>query len=200
MKKGFLIIKPDMLENMEMVNLLLNTLDDMFNDFKIYKIKNYGDFCQRYRKHDIWNTNSSPSEKAIELQRTSYATYAYKKYYADTPAYAVVVKEDEEDSLYEKLSQIKINFRALSKSSKQFHLYVDISNEDDWKIYKHYLNNEADKEYIDSPNVKLAYMNGIHLEEYDLFKRNIGMDFLNKNGIISSENLIQRETLTGEKE
>ena len=79
-------------------------------------------------------------------------------------------------------------------------MYVDISNEDDWKIYKHYLNNEADKEYIDSPNVKLAYMNGIHLEEYDLFKRNIGMDFLNKNGIISSENLIQRETLTGEKE
>ena len=41
--------------------------------------------------------------------------------------------------------------------------------------------------------VKLAYMNGIHVEEYDLFKRGIGIKYLYDTGIINQSNLIQQD-------
>ena len=42
-------------------------------------------------------------------------------------------------------------------------------------------------------------MNVIHVEEYDFFKRNIGMTFLYESGVITPENLVELEMLIGEK-
>ena len=42
-------------------------------------------------------------------------------------------------------------------------------------------------------------MNGIHVEEYDLFRRNVGMTFLYESGVITPETLVELEMLIGEK-
>ena len=41
-------------------------------------------------------------------------------------------------------------------------------------------------------------MNGIHVEEYDLFRRNVGMTFLYESGVIAPENLVESAMLLGE--
>lgn len=199
MKEGFFIIKPDLFDSKEMVDYMSTQLEENFDCYEIYKIKEYGKFCKDYREYDIANTDMSPSERILELKRTEYATFAYKDFYKEQPAYAVVVREEDEDFLYEKLSQIKTSVRSRFKQEKKFHLYVDISQKDNWKVYRHNLDNNDDQEYIDRPDVKLAYMNGVHVEEFDLFKRNIGMKFLYEYGVISPKNRISQDVLTGGK-
>ena len=127
MKEGFLIIKPDLFENKEIVGYLIDEVKNKFGKYRIYQINDYGDFCQKYREYDISNTDISPSERVLELQRTSYATYAYKQYYGDCPAYAVVVEGEDEEQLYSMLSELKSSIRSLFKKCKEFQLYVDVS-------------------------------------------------------------------------
>ena len=65
----------------------------------------------------------------------------------------------------------------------------------DQTVYRHFNNDVSDKEYIDLDSVKLALLNGIHLEKKDMFNKQVCYKALGKCGYIIEENEIDFENL-----
>lgn len=188
MKKGVVILKPDFFEYGQDIKLYLDDLIAI-NELKLesfYEIKSYGDFCERYRLFDITNSNYTKEEAQKELQRTSYATFVYKELFNEKPAIALVFEDENADDLYDKMSELKKGVRAYIKSNRKKDYFVDTNNQ--WRAFEYYEDSGVSKEYIESDLVKMAYLNGIHLEERALFDRDICYTFLrNEKNITRKE-------------
>lgn len=190
-KRGVVILKPDFFE----YNIELSTyLKELINKNNLhlesfFEIKRYGDFCERYRKYDIENSMYTKEETNNELIRTSYAIYVYKNKFFDKSAIALIFFDEDADKLYDKLSMLKSKIREYIKQNKLKEYYVDIQTPN-WKVIERTKNTQISAEYFEMENVKLAYLNGIHLEEKSLFDKNICYNFLKKENIIQ----IRRES------
>lgn len=187
MKKGVVILKPDFFEYGRDIKLYLDDLISI-NGLRIksfYEIKNYGNFCEKYRLFDITNSNYTPEEAQKELQRTSYATFVYKELFKEKSAIALVFEDKDADNLYNKMSELKKGVRAYIKSKRKKDYFVDTNNR--WRAFEYYEGSGVSKEYIESNLVKMAYLNGIHLEERALFDRDICYTFLKNEKIITQK-------------
>ena len=185
MKHGVIILKPDFFEYGNEIKKLLSQLiirnGLVLN--QIYKIEDYGSFCEEYRAYDIARTEFTNQEAQTELLRTSYATYVYKQLFSDKVAAAMVFDGIEENKLYTGLSDLKKTIREYIKNNKKDEYYVDITDAK-WHAFRHFDGDEISQDYLDSDKVKLAYLNGIHLEEEKLFNNDICYTFLVKKGVI----------------
>ena len=122
-------------------------------------------------------------EKGISLlQKTAYATFAYKKLFNKKSAIALVFEEENANVLYDKMYELKKGVRAYIESNRTKYYFVDINNQ--WRAFEYYEGSGISRKYIESDFVKMAYLNGIHLEERALFDRDICYTFLEKEKII----------------
>lgn len=184
MKKGVVILKPDFFEYGQAIKLYLDDLMTI-NGLKprgFYEIKKYGDFCERYRLFDVKNSNYTQEEAQKELQKTAYATFAYKKLFNKKSAIALVFEDENANVLYDKMYELKKGVRAYIESNRTKYYFVDINNQ--WRAFEYYEGSGISRKYIESDFVKMAYLNGIHLEERALFDRDICYTFLEKEKII----------------
>lgn len=86
--------------------------------------------------------------------------------------------------------------RNFIKANRKFVYYVDISK-NPWSVYKHLKADMADKSYIEQNCVKLAYLNGVHLEDLEMYEKQICFEYLKTYGILSKENKIKLNQLKG---
>lgn len=187
LKRGVVILKPDFFEYDFELSAYLKELISK-NNLELesfYEIKRYGDFCERYRKFDIENSMYTKEKADNELIRTSYATYVYKRKFHNKSAIALIFCDENADKLYDKLSMLKSKIREYIKQNKSKEYYVDIQTSN-WKIIERTKNTQIPAEYFEMENVKLAYLNGIHLEEKLLFDKDICYNFLKKENIINT--------------
>lgn len=187
LKRGVVILKPDFFEyDLELSAYLKELISK--NNLELesfYEIKKYGDFCERYRKFDIENSMYTKEKTEKELIRTSYATHVYKRKFKDKSAIALIFCDENADELYDKLSMLKSEIREYIKQNKSKEYYVDIQTPN-WKIIERTKNTPIPAEYFEMENVKLAYLNGIHLEEKLLFDKDVCYNFLKKENIINT--------------
>lgn len=187
LKRGVVILKPDFFEyGVELSTYLKEIINN--NNLQLesfYEIKKYGDFCERYRKFDIKNSMYTKNEADNELIRTSYATHVYRRKFSDKSAVALIFYGKDADELYNKMSVLKREIREYIKQNKSKEYYVDIGTPN-WEIIECNKNTQKLAEYFEMENVKLAYLNGIHLEEKLLFDKNICYNFLKRENIINA--------------
>lgn len=187
LKRGVVILKPDFFEyGIELSTCLKKIINN--NNLQLeafYEIKKYGDFCERYRKFDIKNSMYTKDEADKELIKTSYATHVYKRKFSDKSAVALIFYGENADKLYNKLSILKREVREYIERNKSKEYYVDIGTPN-WEIIECNENTQKSAEYFEMENMKLAYLNGIHLEEKMLFDKNICYNFLKRENIINT--------------
>ena len=192
MKQGVIILKPDFFEYGEEIREKLKKLmlENGLQLSNFCEIPDYGTFCEQYRLYDITNSNYTEEEAKKELLRTSYATFVYKSVFRGKSAIALVFEDENAEELYKKMSDVKTGIRNYIKKNKKKEYYVDTSTE--WRAFEYIAGRDISQEYIDSDTVKLAYLNGIHLEEKDLFDRDICYKFLKKEGIIDKGKAVRK--------
>ena len=195
MKQGILILKPDFfdtIENYDTLSMLITK-----QELKIsasYKINNFGSFCETYRSHDIQKTYAkSSSEYFDELRKTSYATTAYQLKYTDDNNFGVALffetSNSQNTELYEKLLNIKNEFREIQNNQNPLKSYLVINKEP-----KYIINCKPEEieniELAQNIDTRLIYFNRIHLEEKFLYENNICQNFLEQSNICKPENNI----------
>lgn len=202
MKTGILVLKPDLFDSQEHQNKLLELLDKYKVDVTdSYLIHDFGTFCEQYRNFDVVMSSYFAKQMgedfdfSTEKRRTAYATFAYQERYKRRCGVALLscVQDEEKDELFEKLRMVKKELRAHVLSSRPFEYYVDTKGEkfnDNWKVYKHYKDNQEDKNYIESDNVKLVYINAIHLEEKEMYDNDVCLEFIRLQNVATKKNQI----------
>lgn len=194
MKYGVIILKPDFFEYGEEVKNLLSKLivKNKLKINQICKIENYGIFCEEYRAYDIARSEVTNEEAEKELMKTSYATYAYKQFFGDKEAIAIIFDSASNPGLYPKMASIKEIVRKYIENNRNEKFYIDVSNDFEWRAFKHFKGDGISQEYLESDNVKLAYLNGIHLEDEKLYNNNVCYEFLLKKGIAYYEKKVDK--------
>lgn len=194
MKYGVIILKPDFFEYGEEVKKLLSKLivENKLNINQICKIADYGTFCEEYRAYDIARSGFTIEDAQKELKKTSYATYVYKQLFCEKEAMAIIFADASNSELYKKLTSIKEVIRKYIKDNRTEEFYVDVSNDFEWRTFKHFESDRISQEYLESDKVKLAYLNGIHLEDEKLYNNNVCYEFLLKKGIAKHEKKVDK--------
>lgn len=202
MKTGVLILKPDLFDSQEHQEKLLELLDKYkVNDIESYIIHDFGTFCEQYRSFDVVMSSYLAKQMGVdfdfstEKRRTAYATFAYQNKYKRRYGMALLchAPKEESDELFERLRMVKKELRAHVLSSRPFEYYVDTKGEyynDNWSVYKHYKDNKEDQDYINRDDVKLVYINSIHLEEKEMYDHDVCMEFIRLQNIGSRKNKI----------
>lgn len=137
LKRGVIILKPDFFQY---GNDIREYFEKMIigNNLKLEsfaEIEKYGDFCEKYRRYDIENSQYDEEKIKQELTRTFYATFVYKKEFEDKPALALTFSDENPEVLYEGLSNLKREVREYIKEHKKSDYYVDVKNEE-WEVIK----------------------------------------------------------------
>lgn len=149
-------------------------------------------FCEEYRTYDIEKTAFTTQEAKEELLKTSYATYVYKHMFKDKIAAALVFDGTGINDFYDKLSDVKKKLREYIRNTRKDEYYVDTTDEN-WRAFKHFKGDGISQLYLDDDKVKLAYLNGVHLEEKELFEKSVCYTFLVRKGIIHDENSFSKK-------
>ena len=199
MKTGILILKPDLFDSQDHQEELLKLLlDNKLDISSAYFIKNFGEFCDQYRTFDIALSSYMAKQSgeefdfAREKRTTAYATFAYQELYPRRYGVALLfdVEDSKSEELYAKLRKVKKELRAYVLDSRAYDTYVDVSDPHHWKTYRHNYENPFDEDYLARDDVKLCYLNGIHLEEKYMYDNDVCLEFLKLQNVIKSKNQI----------
>lgn len=200
MHLGTFILKPDFFENESYFKTFNNLLEQ--NDCKVEKcfvIKNYTSFNNEYRKLDLKKRYSDEKEFEKNFSRSEIAYEAYSLSDYKNIGLLVLIKRRNKINLkefYNLLNGIKEKLRQHIKTQRNFvFLYLKEENREARLIKA----NESEFKMLENKygkNIKLAFINGIHLEDYNLFKNNFCYKAFKKLGIVDKRNLINFHDLS----
>ena len=190
---GTLILKPDFFEDSLYLNHFLQLLSQ--NDCIIkqcHVIKNYNNINLKYRTLDLKKRFKKQNEFDKNFSRTQIAYDAYNLSKYDDIGVCVIVKPQQnvrKQEFYKKLQNIKDDLRNyIHKSRDYVYLLVNQKNNKNLLTAKENEFEDLKKRY--QKNIKLAFINGIHLEDYKLFKSKFCYKIFKKLGIINNNTII----------
>ena len=196
MKKfGIFVIKPDAI-NMHDLKIIQNVFDKHGFAKKIcFLLKNYCELMQKYREADILFKNSQNAEE--EFKGCGVALSAYKQLYANSNGVLVLIPLGKESfkEFYDKANDAKHEIRKKIEEDRGYcFAYTNyLTNPQLTKMSHEVYHELKDK---DRKNINKAYINGIHLEDYECLENNFCLNFMVENGVIAKINKIDLNQLT----
>ncbi len=195
--KGVFILKPDFFNEFNFKTFCQLVHEKKIQIHSLYRINDYYNFCSEYRKYDIANAIDNREELLKELKRTQFATYTYKTVFTDKRNVGVaIIMDGEGEEFFNKLLEVKTEMRNIIKANRKIQFYVDIEK-NPWEVIKCIKGQTSNKEYFEKDNVKIAYLNAIHLEDAEMFNRQICFAFLQKSDTLNKCNKISFNELKG---
>ena len=190
MKKfGIFVIKPDAI-NKHDLSIIQETLNKYgFSKSICFNIDNYCELMRKYREADIRFKNLDNAE--IEITCCNVALSAYQQLFIKDNALLLLVplgKESFKD-FFDKANFAKREIRKqIEEDRGYYYAYIDYRTSprlvklthEEYKIRKN----------KDKTDINKAYINGIHLEDYECFESNFCLNFMVENGIIGKSNKV----------
>ena len=200
MNFGTLIIKPDFFEDIRYLNYFEELLQK--NNCKIincYSIKDYTENNNVYRKMDLKKRFKNKQDFDKNFSRSSIAYNSYNLLNIRNVGLCLIIKQIKKTNskeFYNALQYIKKSLRGFIESSRTFvYLYIiNSSNKPQLIKARHEEFDDIKKKY--GENVKLAFINGIHLEDYELFEKRFCFKTFKKIGIINKYNSINPKDIS----
>ncbi len=199
MRLGSFILKPDFFENKSYYKTLMNLLAQ--NDCKVegcFVIKDYLHYNNEYRKLDLKKryANEKEFEKNFSRSKIAYESYAMSNY--NNTGLLLLIKHKKKlkpKEFYIILTNIKENLRQHIKEQRNFvFLYLKKDN-GEAKLLNANENDFTMLEDKYGKNIKLAFINGIHLEDFNLFKKNFCFKTFKNLGIANQCNSINPQDI-----
>lgn len=194
MNFGTIIIKPDFFEDIKYLyyfNKLLEKNSCIIKDCFI--IKNYIDINNTYRKLELKKRYRKKQDFEKNYSRSIIAYNSYKLLKSNNVGLLLKIiqnKKTNKKEFHNTLYSIKNKLREFIETSRGYvYLYINNKNNDSRLI-------SAKQEEFDSlkkeygKDIKLAFINGIHLEDFALFKKNYCYKTYKKIGLINKYNCI----------
>ena len=191
---GSFILKPDFFENKCYFNVFMQLLEQSKCQLeKCFVIKNYTQINNEYRKLDLKKRfrNKKVFEKNFARAKIAYDSYNISEY--KNFGLLLLIKSNNKINLkefYNVLKNIKDHLREHIKNIRNF-VYIYLKDENCKTVL--IKANEKEFEKLKAKHgqkLKLAFINGIHLEDYYLFKKKFCYRTFKKLGIISKFNSI----------
>ena len=170
-----------------------------FNEPMCFVFNDYVDVMRKYRECDIKFKNFENAE--TEIKDCNVALDAYEKLFKNENGAVLLVplKSQTFKEFYDEARIAKKEIRQQIENDRgYYYAYVNCLtsptltklSHDEYKILK-----ERDKE-----NINRAYINGIHLEDYECLENNFCLNFMVENGIINKANIINLNDYTSDLE
>ena len=196
---GSFILKPDFFENKSYLDVFLKLIEQNECELKQgYIIKNYTNVNLEYRRRDIIKRFKNKNEFDKTFNRTKIAYDSYSMLGCENIGVLLLIiskKDNDLKTFYNKLNSIKEDLRQHIKNSRNFaYLYLKKddcepklikSHEDEFEMMK----NKYGKA------IKLAFINGIHLEDFDLFKHHFCYKTFRNLGVVNAKNSINPQDI-----
>ena len=195
MKKfGIFVIKPDAINGHDL-SIIQYVLDQYgFCKTLCFNMANYCDVMTEYRKEDIVFKNFYNAEE--EIKGCGVALSAYKELYQDADGLLLLIPLGGEtfEEFYDKANKAKKDIRRQIEQDRGYcYAYVNYTTapkltkltHEEYRMLK-------DK---DKSDINKAYINGVHLEDFECLENNFCLNFMVKNGIISKNNKILLQDL-----
>ena len=166
------ILKPDFFETMLYFDVLLQMLKKYNIEIdKCYLLNNYTTVNDQYRKLDLRRRFNNNEDFEKNYSRTKIARDAYSLLNINNIGVLSTLKPTVKKSkteFYNDLNNIKVELRKIIEKSRGYvFLYVKNQN-----ILIKAKKEEFERLKIQYGNdIKLAFINGIHLEDYELFNK-----------------------------
>lgn len=193
MKKfGVFIIKPDAMNKHDLFIIQHILAEHGFDNPICFVVKNYVEVMKKYRESDIKFKNLENAE--AELKGCNVALSAYEKLFKNANGALILIplKNQSFKEFYDEANVAKKEIRQKIENDRgYYYAYVNYLtsptltklSHSEYKLIK-----ERDK-----ANINRAYVNGIHLEDYECLESNFCLNFMVKNGIINKTNIINLE-------
>ena len=190
MKKfGIFIIKPDAMNEHDLSTIQYVLAEHGFDKPICFVLNNYVNIMRKYREYDIKFKNLENAEE--EIKGCSVALDAYEKLFKNEKGAVLLVpiKSQTFKEFYDEANVAKKEIRQKIENDRgYYYAYVNCRtsptltklSHNEYKLLK-----ERDK-----ANINRAYINGIHLEDYECLESNFCLNFMVKNGIINNANII----------
>ena len=186
---GTFILKPDFFENKSYYTMFKHLLkQNNCSIEKCFVIKNYTYINIEYRKIDLQKRfkNKKEFEKHYERSKIAYNAYNLSEY--ENIGLLTLIKPNNkitQREFYNLLNNIKDDLRKHIKATRNFvYLYLKEDNSKTKLIKANETEFNLLRDKFDK-NIKLAFVNGIHLEDYNLFEKKFCYKTFKKLGLLN---------------
>lgn len=195
MKKfGIFVIKPDAI-NKHDLDIIQSVLKKYgFSKIICFRLENYCDLMQKYREEDILFKNLTNAQE--EIKCCSVALSAYKQLYGEADGLLMLLplKQESFKEFFDRANIAKREIRAQIEEDRGYcFAYVDYLTNPKLKQMTHQKYQELKS--IDRKNINRAYINGIHLEDYECLENNFCLNFMCEHGVIAKSNMVDLNEL-----
>ena len=195
MKKfGIFVIKPDAV-NKHDLGIIRSVLEENgFGNSICFTIEDYCALMRKYREADIIFKQCENAES--EIRGCGVALSAYEQLFprADGLLLLIPLKDISFKDFYEKADPIKREIRKTIEGDRgYYYAFVDYLTEPKLRKMSHE-EYKARKE-IEKKNINRAYINGIHLEDYECLESNFCLNFMVQHGVINKANMVNLDEL-----
>lgn len=194
MKNGIIILKPDFFENIKYFEYLQKLLND--NEYviqNVYPIQNYVEVNSIYRKKDLHKRFKLKKEYEKNFERTKISLLSYKEEFQSNFGLLLEIStslNQNKKVFYDNLFNIKNQIRKTIEEERKYS-YLFVYNEDNtFSIIRANLDKFDELKQIYKNKIKLAFINGVHLDDYPLFKKNFCKKIFKKLKVIKTDNKI----------
>ncbi len=195
MKKfGIFVIKPDALNEQDLRIIKEGLTSRGFSCDLCFRLKNYCDVMQKYRETDIKFKNKENAE--AEIKGCGVALSAYRQLFGSSEGIVMLIplRKESFKEFYDRADVAKREIRQQIEEKRGYcYAYVDYLTNP--HLTKMTLGEYSILKNKDKTNINKAYINGIHLEDYECLENNFCLNFMVENGIISKGNKIDLDSL-----
>ncbi len=195
MKKfGIFVIKPDAINEQDL-RIIKNVLTSYGFPYNLcFRMKKYCDVMQKYRETDIKFKNYENAEE--EIKGCGVALSAYRQLYGSSEGIVMLIplRKESFKEFYDSANVAKREIRRQIEEGRGYcYAYVDYLTNP--HLTKMTLGEYALLKSKDKENINKAYINGIHLEDYECLENNFCLNFMVEHGIITKENKVDIDEL-----
>ena len=154
-----------------------------------FVLKNYVELMKKYREADIKFKNFENIE--TEIKGCGVALSAYEQLFKNANGALILIplKGQTFREFYDKANAAKKEIRQqIEKDRGYYYAYVDYLTTPTLTKLSH--NDYQMLKQKNKSNINKAYVNGIHLEDYECLENNFCLNFMVENGIINRSNII----------
>lgn len=196
---GTFILKPDVFEDGN-----LEELSEILRKYNLpvkgtFLIDDYHKFNLEYRKYDLNIRYADDDEEYNRnLKRNMVAITAYQMQYQGVAnkGIAMFVQNTvgNSDAFYERMFQVKTELRDNIEKRRGYVTFLYMG-QDPWFTFRDKKERLSQLRTRENKTVDIAFINSIHLEDKDLFEKDVCTRFIFESGIMCRENIVYLEQL-----
>ncbi len=197
-KKAVLIIKPDFI-NKRGMNIIKDelaeaSLKDSIDN--IYRIPSFREFSIKQRELEMAASDMTDETSATRMRDMQFTIEAYKQEFVDF-GLAIVLSDNNlgEEGLYNAARKLKHDIREKYIRSRPTATFVVLQDEKYTIMQRNIEEMDALRERYGEA-LGFAHFNGVHLEDYDEYQRQVDYNICSELGIISPANEVRIKGLS----